>query len=134
MKRWIPILGMGSFFILLFTSSIFAQASKPPPKKPELLDQGKKLYDQYCLTCHGARGDGKGPVGSALKPPPRDFNLPLSQWSHAKGDIRKVFEVISKGIPNTSMVKWDHLSEQERWAMTYYVVEFSTPKKPSKKK
>ncbi|MCX8116996.1 MAG: cytochrome c [Desulfobacterota bacterium] len=133
MKRSIVTLVV--VFSLAVPFSSFGQASKPPPKKsPELLNQGKKLYEQYCLTCHGATGDGKGPVGTALKPPPRDFNLPLSQWPHAKGDIRKVFEVISKGIPNTSMVKWDHLSEQERWAMTYYVVEFAKPKTPVKKK
>ncbi len=113
---------------------LWAQVSKPPQKNPELLNLGKKLYDQYCLTCHGQKGDGKGPVGAALKPPPRDFNIPLKQWTHAKGDLKKVFEVISKGIPNTSMVKWDQLSEQERWALTFYVAEFGAPKPPPKKK
>jgi hypothetical protein len=73
-------------------------------------------------------------VGAALKPPPRDFNIPLGQWTYAKGDLKKVFDVISKGIPNTSMVKWEHLSELDRWALTYYVVEFAAPKTPAKKK
>ncbi len=113
---------------------LLAQVSKPPKKSPELLTMGKKLYDQYCSTCHGPKGDGKGPVGAALKPPPRDLNIPLKQWTYAKGDLKKVFEVISKGIPNTSMVKWDQLSEQERWALTYYVAEFARPEPPTKKK
>ena len=42
--------------------------------------------------------------------------------------------MITKGIPNTAMVKWDQLSEQERWALVYVVVEFATPKAPPKKK
>ena len=25
------------------------------------------------------------------------------------------------------MVKWDQLSEQERWALVYFVVEFAAP-------
>jgi hypothetical protein len=36
---------------------------------------------------------------------------------------------MSKGIPNTSMVKWDQLSEQERWALVYYTIEFAAPPK-----
>lgn len=122
------------FIFLFFTGMVLAKDPVPPKKTPELLNQGKKLYEQNCATCHGPKGDGKGVVGAALKPPPRDFNIPLNQWTYAKGDLKKVFEVISKGIPNTSMVKWEHLPEQDRWALTYYVVEFTTSKTPTKKK
>lgn len=132
--KWFLELSLCFFLLLSPFHSLFAQPPKPPKKSPELLNVGKKLYDQYCATCHGPKGDGKGPVGAALKPPPRDFNIPLSQWTHAKGNLNKVYEVISKGIPNTSMVKWDQLSEQERWALTYYVAEFATSKTPTKKK
>lgn len=125
---------IGGFFILFFVGMGFAKDPTPPKKTTELLHQGKKLYDQNCATCHGPKGDGKGVIGTALKPPPRDFNIPLQQWTYAKGNPKKVFDVISKGIPNTSMVKWDHLSEQDRWALTYYVVEFTKPKMPAKKK
>jgi high-affinity iron transporter len=121
-----------SIFFLSSFSPLLGQ-TKSPKKTPELLNQGKKLYEQSCAPCHGAKGDGKGPAGLALKPPPRTFNLPLSQWTYSKGDLKKVFEVITKGIPNTAMVKWDHLSEQERWALVYYVVEFAAPKAPTKK-
>jgi high-affinity iron transporter len=131
MKKWIWLM-IGLFFLFSF-NIVFGQASKPPPKTAELLSQGKKLYEQNCALCHGASGDGKGPAGVALKPPPRTFNLPLSQWTYSKGDLKKVFEVITKGIPNTAMVKWDQLSEQERWALVYTVVEFAKPKVPPKK-
>jgi high-affinity iron transporter len=130
--KW--MIGMWLCLFLILVHALWAQVSKPPQKSPELLNLGKKLYDQYCATCHGPKGDGKGPVGAALKPPPRDFNIPLKKWTHAKGDLKKVFEVISKGIPNTSMVKWDHLSEQERWALAFYVTEFGAPKPSPKKK
>lgn len=134
MKRWLWVVGIGSILLLSPVHTVFGQASKLPKKSPELLTMGKKLYDQYCLVCHGQKGDGKGAAGTALKPPPRDFNIPLNQWTHAKGDIKKVFDVISKGIPNTSMVKWDHLSEQERWGLTYFIAEFAAPKTPAKKR
>lgn len=134
MKKWLSGVMMGIFFTLLFGNAGFGQAAKPPKKSPELLNLGKKLYDQNCITCHGPKGDGKGQIGAALKPPPNDFTKPFSQWPKGKGDLKKVFDMITKGIPNTSMVKWDQLLEQERWALTYYVVEFGTSKAPPKKK
>jgi len=133
MRKILNLVITGS--LLLFLLGIaHAKDPIPPKKTPELLNQGKKLYEQNCAPCHGAKGDGKGPAGLALKPPPRTFNLPLSQWTYSKGDLKKVFEVITKGIPNTAMVKWDHLSEQERWALVYYVAEFPASKAPPKKK
>jgi high-affinity iron transporter len=126
---WVIVLG---FFIFFSSLGQTLGQSAPPKKTPELLTQGKKLYEQNCVTCHGAKGDGKGQLGAVLKPPPSDFTKPFHQWSFGKGDLKKVFEVITKGIPNTSMVKWDQLSEQERWALVYFVVEFATP--PTKKK
>ncbi|MGQ9646710.1 MAG: c-type cytochrome [Thermodesulfobacteriota bacterium] len=132
MKKWVCIVA-GIFFILA-SQWVFGQAPKPPQKTPELLSQGKKLYEQNCALCHGATGDGKGPAGVALKPPPRTFNIPFNQWTYSKGNLNKVFDIITKGIPNTAMVKWSQLSEQERWALVYTVVEFAKPKAPPKKK
>jgi high-affinity iron transporter len=130
---WIIVSG----FFLFFSSfdQTLGQSPKPPKKTPELLAKGKKLYEQNCVTCHGPKGDGKGQLGAALKPAPSDFAQPLKKWPNTKGDLQKIFDVISKGIPNSAMVKWDQLSEQERWALVYYMVNFSTSTKtaPTKK-
>jgi len=123
------------FLLILFSFGLgFSQT--PPKKTPELLSQGKKLFEQNCVTCHGPKGDGKGQLGAALKPPPTDFTQPLKQWPYSKGDLKKVFEAITRGIPNTSMVKWDQFSEKERWALVYIVEGFAAPTKttPAKKK
>jgi mono/diheme cytochrome c family protein len=133
MKRWLWVVLIVSFFFL-GSFIAWSQVPKPPKKTPELLNQGKKLYQQNCAVCHGENGDGKGPAGVALKPPPRTFNIPLNQWTYSKGDLNKVFDVITKGVPNTAMVKWDHLPEQDRWALVYTVVGFAAPKTIPKKK
>jgi high-affinity iron transporter len=120
--------------LLFLLGTALGKDPAPPKKTPELLSQGKKLYDQNCVTCHGPKGDGKGQLGTALKPAPSDFTKPFHQWAFGKGDLKKVFDVITKGIPNSSMVKWDQLPEQERWALVYFVLDFASLKAPSKKK
>jgi high-affinity iron transporter len=132
MKKWVWMI-TGIVFILA-SQWVFGQAPKAPKKTTELLNQGKKLYEQNCVTCHGSKGDGKGQLGGALKPPPTNFILSLEEWPITKGEMSKILDVITKGIPNTSMIKWDQLSEQERWALVYAVVEFASPKAPPKKK
>jgi len=131
MKKWIWIVMVGSLFLL---ATIALAANPAPPKKtPELLKEGKKIYEQICAICHGSNGDGKGPAGAALKPPPSDFRKPLKEWPNTKGDPQKVFGVISKGIPNSAMVAWTQYSEQQRWALVYTVMDFSgTPAKKAK--
>jgi mono/diheme cytochrome c family protein len=133
MKKSLWVVVIGSLFLLYSFNVAMGQAKKPPPKTPELLTLGKKVYEQNCSPCHGTKGDGKGPAGVVLKPPPNDFNNPLKEWPKTKGDPNKIFEVITKGVPNSAMIKWDNLSEKERWALVYTVLGFAAPKAPSKK-
>jgi len=69
-------------------SSLAAADELGDPKK------GAKHFADICAACHGERGDGKGPAGGALKPPPRDFTdtALMTKLSDAH-----LIEVISKG-------------------------------------
>jgi mono/diheme cytochrome c family protein len=35
-------------------------------------EEGKKLYGQFCASCHGQSGKGDGPAAAALNPKPRN--------------------------------------------------------------
>jgi len=120
-----------ALFVISLSGAAFGKDPAPPKKTPDLLNKGKKIFEQTCAPCHGSKGDGKGPAGAVLKPPPTDFQKPLKEWPYTKGDLQKLFEVISKGIPNSSMVAWTQYSEQERWALTFTVMEFAAS--PAKK-
>jgi len=113
-----------ALLVLFSCASIQEWAEKPPPKSPELLAQGRKLYDDNCIQCHGANGDGKGWKSAELKKKPRDFTLPLQQWNYSKGEPKKIFEVLKVGIPDTPMAMFSFTDEQ-RWALVYRVMEFS---------
>ncbi|MEW6126456.1 MAG: cytochrome c [Acidobacteriota bacterium] len=46
-----------------------AQASN----KDAYVDKGKRLFSQYCASCHGVDGKGQGPVAGSLKTAPADL-------------------------------------------------------------
>lgn len=56
--------------------------------------QGKHLYEQYCLVCHGQEGKGDGFNAFNLDPRPRDFSD--SVYMNALGD-KQAIETISGG-------------------------------------
>ena len=128
MKRSMVVLIAGSLFFLFLLGVALGQA-KPPKKTPQLINEGKKLYEVNCTPCHGPKGEGKGPAAAALNPHPSDFAQPLKDWPNTKGNPEKIFGVISKGIPGSAMVGWPQFSEKERWGLAYFVMEFATKKK-----
>jgi len=89
-----------------------------PPDEPSAA-RGKSLFDQYCATCHGERGDGKGPGAASLNPSPADFTDPHFIHGETPYDF---YHVISLGKRNTAMPAWDGvLSVQDRWDLISYV-------------
>jgi cytochrome c oxidase cbb3-type subunit 2 len=92
--------------------------------------RGKELFRYACATCHGLRGDGKGPSALALDPRPRDFTRGLFKWrSTESGSLpldSDIFRTISRGVPGTRMPAWkDLLSEDQRWDLVEQVKTFS---------
>ncbi len=113
-----------AILVLSSCATIQEWAEKPHPKTPELLAQGKTLYENNCVQCHGANGDGKGWKSAELKKKPRNFTLPLQQWNYSKGEPKKIFEVLKVGLPDTPMAMF-HFTDEQRWALVYRVMEFS---------
>lgn len=54
-----------------FLSSNFALLSQPAFAGVE---EGKKLFAQYCASCHGEKGKGDGPAAAMLNPKPKDLS------------------------------------------------------------
>ena len=42
-------------------------------------DEGRALYMEYCVTCHGAAGDGAGPMTGVLTVKPADLTALAAQ-------------------------------------------------------
>lgn len=92
------------------------------PASPPDLARGAALYEANCATCHGARGDGRGPAAGGLDPAPTDFT------DHARQSQRSVlglFNTISLGVDGTAMAAFSQLSDADRWALAFYVSRFA---------
>lgn len=100
-------------------SAKLAEETLTNPLRPtmEVLQQGEHYFNIYCITCHGPKGEGDGPiVGPGL------FAAPPSLHTDTARNFKdgRIFHVISRGqniMPNYA----DKLSEEERWAVVYYV-------------
>ena len=105
-----------------------AAAAPPIPKAPtpQMLAAGKATYEIACAACHGLTGEGNGPVAFAVKPPPRNFTK--DEFKAGDG-VAAVFNTITNGLPNTKMVGYPQIKEDDRWGLTYYVLGFRPKKK-----
>ncbi|MGE5182425.1 MAG: c-type cytochrome [Acidobacteriota bacterium] len=106
-------------------ASALAGDPSPPMPTPKVLEAGKAAYDQTCVACHGATGEGNGPVAFAIKPPPRNFRKDPFK---AGDSVLQVFHTITYGLPDTKMVGYPQLDETARWGLAYIVVSLR-PKK-----
>jgi cytochrome c oxidase cbb3-type subunit I/II len=102
----------------------------PPKATPDVLARGKDLYAQAkCWQCHGNGGKGDGPSADDLKDDlgfkirPADFTR--GQFKGG-GDVRDIFRAMTTGLDGTPMPSFaDSMKEDERWAISYYVLSFS---------
>lgn len=104
--------------------------ARDKPSQDELIAEGKALYEQYCLTCHGAAGAGDGEMAYLSHPKPRDLTEGVykvrSTQSGSVPTDDDLYRVISNGMPGTSMPAWKgDLTNRQRWALAQYVKSLS---------
>jgi mono/diheme cytochrome c family protein len=98
------------------------QLENPLPASPEVLAQGKQLYDVYCALCHGATGRSDGAVG--LK-----FGFPIPSLGDPAVVERRdgyLYGTIREGgfiMPKYAEV----MTPAERWAVVHYMRTLQKP-------
>ena len=87
------------------------------PRAPPSREEGQKLYEQHCATCHGADGRADTPRAREYTPRPANFHDP--NVAEALSPL-KIFNTIRFGVPNTQMVPFDFLPDESRWNLAFY--------------
>jgi hypothetical protein len=103
--------------------------SKPVPKTPDNIMQGKGFYAAFCSPCHGGNFDGKGPAARGYNPPPANFADPTTIamlqesylfWRIKKGGVGLPIE----GAPwKSAMPRWE-LELPDEWIWKIIMGEY----------
>ncbi len=98
--------------VALTTSWALAQSHSGNPKN------GERIFQQYCVGCHGMTGDGLGPEMKELIVPPANFRAARSR---TKTDM-ELYLAVKQGVLFSPMHGWaDRLSNQEMWDVLSYI-------------
>ena len=108
---------------------------EPPMATPDLITRGKDLYQKAkCAQCHGETGTGDGESASSLSD---DSKFPIRPTDFGRGQLkggstaRDVYRTMTLGLDGTPMPSFaDSMSDEERWAISYYVLSLSAWRDP----
>jgi mono/diheme cytochrome c family protein len=82
-------------------------------------DQGKMLYKDRCLICHGTKGDGNGTAAAFLSSRPADFTDRKFWENH---NDKQITEVIENG--KGQMPAFDLTPEELKSVLAYITQAF----------
>ena len=88
---------------------------------PEVLANGKAIYDRECVACHAP--EGQGLIGP---------NFTDNYWIHG-GSINDVFKTVKYGVPQKGMISWQSkLTPSDMRDVSSYILTFvgTTPQNP----
>lgn len=101
-----------------------------PAPSAEILAHGAKVWKQAkCWECHGEGGKGDGEKAPGLKD---DLGFPIPPANLTTGQfksgprVQDIYRTMSTGLSGTPMPSFsDTQSEEDRWALSYYVLSLS---------
>lgn len=92
------------------------------------LNLGQNTYGEYCIQCHGVKGDGKGVSSAGSFPPPRDLTQGLYKFVNVVGGElphdEDFHRIIRGGLRGTAMLPWD-ISDERLDAVSQYIKTFA---------
>ena len=84
--------------------------------------RGEKVYQDYCIGCHGPVGDGNGPAARYLKPTPLNFTTLKRHLIDNKYIGGILYYQIMNGITGTAMPYFKkHLESAKIWDVGNFI-------------
>ena len=101
----------------------FLSKTNPLPASVGSINAGQTLFLKTaqpvaCAMCHGEQGDGKGFMGAALVPPPRNFTCGVMMKNLPDGQL---FWIIKNGSPGTGMMSFAAIPDEQVWQLIHYI-------------
>lgn len=92
-----------------------AKLQNPVALSPEVLEQGKVLYNQYCIACHGQNGEGDGKAGEVI-----GGVANLKGGAYINLPEGHIFHVIMKGKGRMG-AHGSQIPQERIWKIVHYV-------------
>ncbi|HEY6420178.1 MAG TPA: cytochrome c [Candidatus Binataceae bacterium] len=102
LKSVLPLVGL-----LLFVAMGTAGADE--------IAQGRAIYLQYCASCHGLTGDGKGPMAPLMTSPPANLRLLSERYGNPLPE-----EQIARFIDGRADVKAHGPRDMPVWGKQFF--------------
>ncbi|MGQ0505327.1 MAG: FTR1 family protein, partial [Myxococcaceae bacterium] len=96
------------------------EVKRSPSRVPDAA-LGQQLFQSACVTCHGADAKGNTPVAQTLDPKPRELTSVEGLTPF------RVYNTVGLGVTGTSMPAFPTLSDDERWAIAFYLFTLNKP-------
>jgi cytochrome c oxidase cbb3-type subunit II len=94
----------------------------PYPATDAALQRGQKIYEDFCLTCHGPVGDGQGKAYRYLSPPPFNFTTLRRHLVEGKFIGGIFYYQVMNGITGTGMPYFKRELESEKiWDVSNFI-------------
>ena len=81
------------------------------------ISRGKTLYEQNCVMCHGATGEGNGSVSALLANKPANLTLDVTQ---GKSD-GALFLTLTNGVTDRMPSMIENLTVRDRWDVVNFI-------------
>lgn len=89
-----------------------------------VFDEGKSMFTEKCISCHGGSANGQGPYARMVVTRPANLHERLSNYPEPDAPFH--FWRVSEGVPGTAMPPWGlSLSEEEIWKINTYEMSFN---------
>ena len=103
----------------------------PHPRQLPALADGRTIFIENCLQCHGPGGKGDGPGRESMNPKtPLPANLTDPEFMAGLSPF-KAYNTVSFGIENTAMASFAALSDEQRWQVAFYALALRFPAETS---
>ena len=108
----------------IFAGGVFAPA--------KAMNDGKSVYTEYCMPCHGVNGDGLGTSAKGLAVIPRNFKLGQFKFGRVvSGELphdEDFYKILREGLTGTAMLPWKELSDKQMFNLVQYIKTFAPAK------
>lgn len=107
------------FLLMLIGPSLNAQDTA------ENLETGKRIYNEFCIHCHGQQGEGDGEIAASIELSPRNFKTQEFKWGSTPSEIMVTLYSGRGDMPSFA----GEISEDDLWAVSYFIRSFIPEKK-----